>query len=50
MSDFNYGTGRRKNSVSRTRMYAGSGQILVNDRPFEDYFPRKALHIMVQQP
>lgn len=34
------GTGRRKTSVARVRMRAGSGQILVNQRPFDEYFYR----------
>ncbi|HMM37494.1 MULTISPECIES: 30S ribosomal protein S9 [Desulfovibrio] len=50
MSDFNYGTGKRKNAVARTRLYKGSGKITVNERPFEEYFPRKALQMIVQQP
>jgi len=34
------GTGRRKTSVARVRLKdGGSGQILVNDRPFDEYFP-----------
>jgi Ribosomal protein S9 len=49
MLDFNYGTGKRKNAVARTRLYQGTGQIIVNDRPFEDYFPRKTLQMIVQQ-
>ncbi|SNS20990.1 SSU ribosomal protein S9P [Humidesulfovibrio mexicanus] len=49
MSDFNYGTGKRKNAVARTRLYQGTGQITVNDRPYEDYFPRKTLQMIVQQ-
>lgn len=50
MSDFNYGTGKRKNAISRTRLYKGTGQITINNRPFEDYFPRKTLQMIVQQP
>ena len=49
MMDFNYGTGKRKNAVARTRVYQGTGQITVNDRPYEDYFPRKTLQMIVQQ-
>ena len=49
MLDFNYGTGKRKNAVARTRIYQGTGQITVNDRPYEDYFPRKTLQMIVQQ-
>ncbi|MFP4168608.1 MAG: 30S ribosomal protein S9 [Desulfonatronovibrionaceae bacterium] len=48
--DFYYGTGRRKNAVARTRMYEGQGRILVNNRPFDDYFPRATLQMVVQQP
>lgn len=49
MMDFNYGTGKRKNAVARTRIYQGTGQILVNDRPYDEYFPRKTLQMIVQQ-
>ncbi|HDQ39495.1 MAG TPA: 30S ribosomal protein S9 [Desulfonatronum sp.] len=49
-SDFFYGTGRRKSAVARTRIYPGSGQILVNNRPFEEYFPRATLQMIVRQP
>lgn len=51
MSDeFHYGTGRRKNAVARTRIYAGSGRIFVNDRPVEEYFPRLSLQMIIRQP
>ena len=49
-TDFDYGTGRRKTATARTRLYAGSGQIFVNDRPFEEYFPRKTLQMIIRQP
>lgn len=48
--EFDYGTGRRKNATARTRMYAGSGQIEINGRPIEAYFPRKTLQMIVRQP
>ena len=48
--DFNYGTGRRKNATARTRLYAGTGAIEVNGRPFENYFPRKSLQMVIRQP
>ncbi|UZP67281.1 30S ribosomal protein S9 [Desulfovibrio mangrovi] len=48
--EFDYGTGRRKTATARTRLYAGSGQILVNGLPYEDYFPRKTLQMVVRQP
>ena len=47
---FSYGTGKRKNAVARTRLYAGTGRILVNDRPFEEYFTREALRLIIRQP
>ena len=33
------GTGRRKTSVARVRLRAGKGNVLINERPLEDYFP-----------
>ena len=43
-------TGRRKTSVARIRMTAGSGKIDVNGRNFEDYFPSVPLQNVVLQP
>jgi small subunit ribosomal protein S9 len=43
-------TGRRKTSVARIRMSAGSGKIDVNGRNFEDYFPSAPLQNIVLQP
>ena len=45
-----YGTGRRKTSVARVWLRPGAGAIRVNQRPFEDYFPRETLRMIVQQP
>ena len=45
-----YGTGRRKTSVARVWLQAGNGRILVNRRPFEDYFPRETLRMVIAQP
>ncbi|MBU4252796.1 MAG: 30S ribosomal protein S9 [Candidatus Omnitrophica bacterium] len=42
--------GRRKESTARVRMEAGSGQIVVNGRPFEKYFLRETDRIIVLQP
>ena len=50
MSAFNYGTGRRKTAVARTRLYPGGGNIEINGRPMEQYFPRKTLQMIVRQP
>ena len=33
-----YGTGRRKSSVARVRVYQGTGKITINDRDIDDYF------------
>ena len=49
-TEFKYGTGRRKNATARTRLYAGTGQIVINGRPFENYFPRKSLQMIIRQP
>lgn len=43
-------TGRRKTSVARVIMRPGSGQIIVNERPIEAYFPRETLRMMIRQP
>ena len=48
--EFFYGTGKRKNAVARTRIYPGNGEILVNGRPYEDYFPRATLQMIIRQP
>jgi len=44
------GTGRRKTAVARVRLAAGSGKIMVNNRPFENYFPIESLRTQAQQP
>jgi small subunit ribosomal protein S9 len=43
-------TGRRKTSVARIRMTAGTGKIDINGRSFEDYFPTAPLQNTVLQP
>lgn len=45
-----YGTGRRKSSVARVRIYKGSGKIIINDRPIDDYFGLETLKLIVRQP
>jgi small subunit ribosomal protein S9 len=44
------GTGRRKRSVARVFMRPGTGQIKVNGRAFEQYFPTESARAMVRQP
>src|SRR2546428_4785214 len=45
-----YGTGRRKTSIARVWVRPGQGRIVVNRRPFEDYFPRETLRMIIAQP
>lgn len=45
-----YGTGRRKSSVARVRVYAGSGKITINGRDIDDYFGLETLKLIVNQP
>ena len=45
-----YGTGRRKSSVARVRVYAGSGNITINGRNIDDYFGLETLKLLVRQP
>ena len=47
---FFYGTGRRKSSVARVRIYPGSGNITINDRTIDDYFGLDTLKLIVRQP
>ena len=42
--------GRRKESTARVRMEPGTGQIVINNRPFEEYFLRETDRIIVKQP
>ncbi|NCD23420.1 MAG: 30S ribosomal protein S9 [Spartobacteria bacterium] len=43
-------TGRRKTAIARVRLTKGSGQIVVNDRKFEDYFATTDLRLIVEAP
>ena len=47
---YNYGTGRRKSSVARVFMKKGTGNIVVNGLPLDDYFGRKTASMIVRQP
>lgn len=46
----NYGTGRRKTAVARVRIRPGSGKILVNDKPVDEFFSRETGRMLVRQP
>ena len=45
-----YGTGRRKHSVSRVRLYPGTGKVTINNRDIDDYFGLDTLKVIVRQP
>ena len=50
MANQYYGTGRRKSSVARVFMKAGSGQITINKRNIDEYFGRETAVMVVRQP
>ncbi len=45
-----YATGKRKDAVARVWIKPGSGKIVVNDKPYEQYFARPVLRMILQQP
>ena len=45
-----YGTGRRKTAVARVYLRPGSGEITVNKRSFDDFFPNRVLKMVIRQP
>ena len=45
-----YGTGRRKKSVARVRLYPGNGEITINGRSIDEYFGLETLKLIVNQP
>ena len=48
--NFFYGTGRRKSAVARVFMKRGSGAIVVNGKPLDEYFSRETGRMIVRQP
>lgn len=46
----NYGTGRRKTSAARVFLKPGTGQIVVNRKPLDEYFGRETARMVVRQP
>ena len=44
------GTGRRKKAIARVRLIPGEGNIIINKRTFEDYFPVDTMRMIVEQP
>ena len=47
---FYYGTGRRKNSVARVRLFNGTGKITINGRDIDNYFGLETLKLIVRSP
>lgn len=45
-----YGTGRRKTAAARVYLRPGNGGFVVNDRPFDEYFPSEMLKMVIRQP
>lgn len=48
--DYFRGTGRRKQSIARVRLYSGSGESKVNGRALEEYFPNRTHRLMILSP
>jgi small subunit ribosomal protein S9 len=47
---YNYGTGRRKSSVARVFIKRGTGKVVVNGRPIDEYFQRETGRMIARQP
>jgi small subunit ribosomal protein S9 len=50
VGDYYYGTGRRKSSVARVFLKQGTGTIIVNDKPVDEFFGRETGRMIVRQP
>ncbi len=50
IKDVVFATGRRKTSVARVRVKKGTGKIIVNDKPVEEYFPAGNYVMIIRQP
>ncbi|HUW29136.1 MAG TPA: 30S ribosomal protein S9 [Sulfuriferula sp.] len=50
IGNYYYGTGRRKSSVARVFIKPGKGNIVVNDKPVDEYFSRETGRMVVRQP
>ena len=49
-TNYNYGTGRRKTAVARVFIKAGSGNIVINGKPLDEFFARETGRMVVRQP
>lgn len=47
---YNYGTGRRKSAVARVFLKPGTGSIIVNNKPVDEFFSRETGRMIVRQP
>ncbi len=45
-----YGTGRRKSATARVYLRPGAGEVRVNHKPFDRYFPNETLRMIIRQP
>ncbi|MEJ2100478.1 MAG: 30S ribosomal protein S9 [Desulfobacterales bacterium] len=45
-----YATGKRKTAIARTWLKPGSGQIMINNRPVEEYFPTETMRAKLTEP
>ncbi len=50
IGNWNNGTGRRKSAVARVFIKSGSGKVIVNDKPINEYFSRETSLMVVRQP
>jgi small subunit ribosomal protein S9 len=50
IGNWNYGTGRRKTSVARVFIKKGTGKIVVNGKPVDEFFARETGRMIVRQP
>lgn len=50
IGNYNYGTGRRKSAVARVFIKSGSGSIIVNGKPANEYFSRETGLMVIRQP
>ena len=50
MTNYDYGTGRRKTAAARVFLASGNGQITVNSKPLDEFFGRETARMVVRQP
>ena len=50
MTDYNYDTGRRKTAAARVFVSSGTGRIMVNSQPLDEFFGRETARMVVRQP